>query len=294
MEDLTNALHKNPVDTADGLPSLDWITRLKIATGVAEAMCFLHDECSPPLVHRDIQASSVLLDDKYEVRLGSMSDICVQQSGGSQNVFSRILRSSKSLDKHTSGPPATCSYDVLCFGKVLLELVTGNFGISGSNDAASEEWLASTLSKINGGDQASITSIIDPLLVVDEDHQEEVWAVVIIAKTCLSTKPSRRPSARHVLRALESPLRVVRQGSVCGITRGTLYGNSSSRSSSQSVFQGNHHHRAHSLDRRHSARSHGSAGGGEGSFSFSFKRAAAVTEVAPELAAALDEDAVVV
>jgi hypothetical protein len=50
--DLTNALHKKPVDTADGLPSLDWITRLKIATGVAEAMCFLHDECSPPLVHR--------------------------------------------------------------------------------------------------------------------------------------------------------------------------------------------------------------------------------------------------
>ena len=50
--DLTSALHKNPVDTADGLPSLDWITRLKIATGVAEAMCFLHDECSPPLVHR--------------------------------------------------------------------------------------------------------------------------------------------------------------------------------------------------------------------------------------------------
>ena len=89
-----------------------------------------------------------------------------------------------------TGPPATCSYDVLCFGKVLLELVTGNFGISGSNDAASEEWLASTLSKINGGDKASITSIIDPLLVVDEDHQEEVWAVAIIAKTCLSAKPS--------------------------------------------------------------------------------------------------------
>ena len=61
------------------------------------------------------------------------------------------------------------------------------------------------------------------------------------------------------------------------------------------MFHGNnHHHWAHSLDRRHSARSHGSGGGGEGSFSFSFKRAAAATEVAPELAAALDEDAVVV
>ncbi|CAN6213046.1 unnamed protein product [Urochloa humidicola] len=293
--DLTNALHKKPVDTADGLPSLDWITRLKIATGVAEAMCFLHDECSPPLVHRDIQASSVLLDDKYEVRLGSMSDICVQQSGGSQNVFSRILRSSKSLDKHTSGPPVTCSYDVLCFGKVLLELVTGNFGISGSNDAASEEWLANTLNQINGGDKASIAGIIDPLLVVDEDHQEEVWAVAIIAKTCLSAKPSRRPSARHVLRALESPLRVARRQGSSGRSNSARLRSSSSRSSWQSMFQGNNnHHRALSLDRRHSVRSHGSGGGGEGPFSFSFKRAAmASPEVSPEPAAALDEDAVV-
>ncbi|OEL33951.1 putative LRR receptor-like serine/threonine-protein kinase [Dichanthelium oligosanthes] len=248
--DLTNALHKKPVDTADGLPSLDWITRLKIATGVAEAMCFLHDECSPPLVHR-------------------------------------------SLDKHISGPPATCSYDVLCFGKVLLELVTGNFGISGSNDAASEEWVASTLSQINGGDKASITSIIDPLLLVDEDHQEEVLAVAIIAKTCLRAKPSRRPSARYVLRALESPLRVVRQGS--SRSNSARLRSSSSRSSWQSVFQGNNNHRALSLDRRHSLRSHGSGGGGEET-SFSFKRAvAAAPETASEpVAAALDEDAVVV
>ena len=32
--------------------SLDWITRLKIATGTAEALCYLHHECTPPLVHR--------------------------------------------------------------------------------------------------------------------------------------------------------------------------------------------------------------------------------------------------
>jgi hypothetical protein len=31
---------------------LDWIKRLKIATGVAEALCYLHHECSPPMVHR--------------------------------------------------------------------------------------------------------------------------------------------------------------------------------------------------------------------------------------------------
>jgi len=50
--DLTTALHKKSVEVEEGLRSLDWITRLKIAIGVSEALCFLHDECSPPLVHR--------------------------------------------------------------------------------------------------------------------------------------------------------------------------------------------------------------------------------------------------
>ncbi|TVU41013.1 hypothetical protein EJB05_14501, partial [Eragrostis curvula] len=251
--DLTNALHKKPVDTADGLPSLDWITRLKIATGVAEAMCFLHDECSPPLVHR-------------------------------------------SLDKHTSGPPATCSYDVHCFGKVLLELVTGNFGISGPTAAASEEsdWLTNTLNHINSGDKSSITGIIDPLLLVDEDHLEEVWAVAIIAKTCLNAKPSRRPSARYVLRALENPLRVVRASASARQLR-----SSSSRSSWQSVFQGNGGGggrvqsldvaaSGRALDRRHSARSYGSGGGGGASFSF--RRAAHTPEIVPEPAVAREDE----
>uniref|UniRef100_A0A453LX18 Protein kinase domain-containing protein n=1 Tax=Aegilops tauschii subsp. strangulata TaxID=200361 RepID=A0A453LX18_AEGTS len=101
--DLTTALHRKPADAEVGLSSLDWITRLKIAIGVAEALCFLHDECSPPLVHRDIQASSVLLDDKFEVCLGSLSEICLQPSDGSRSFFSRMLRSSKSLDKNMSG-----------------------------------------------------------------------------------------------------------------------------------------------------------------------------------------------
>ncbi|CAN6322451.1 unnamed protein product [Urochloa humidicola] len=235
--DLTTVLHRKSVDVEEGLRSLDWITRLKIAIGVSEALCFLHDECSPPLVHRDIQASSVLLDDKYEVCLGSLSEICTQQSEGRKSFFSRILRSSKSFDKNTSGPPASTSYDVYCFGKVLLELITGNLGVSGSNDADSDEWLARTLGYIDANDKEGVSGIVDPSLVVDEDHLEEVWAVAIIAKTCLNPKPSRRPLARYILKALENPLRVVRE-------REELHSNSSRLKSTSSrswrfAFYGN-------------------------------------------------------
>jgi hypothetical protein len=39
-------------DESSSLQSLDWITRLKIAIGVAEALTYLHFECSPPIAHR--------------------------------------------------------------------------------------------------------------------------------------------------------------------------------------------------------------------------------------------------
>lgn len=50
--DLSSALYRKPSLEGEGLQSLDWITRLKIATGTAEALFFLHHECVPPLVHR--------------------------------------------------------------------------------------------------------------------------------------------------------------------------------------------------------------------------------------------------
>lgn len=60
--DLASALHKkgSPGPCEDVLQSLDWITRLKIAIGVAEALSYLHSECSPPIVHRYNNISSQL------------------------------------------------------------------------------------------------------------------------------------------------------------------------------------------------------------------------------------------
>lgn len=100
------------------------------------------------------------------------------------------------------------AYDVYCFGKILLELVSGKLGISGSTD---QQWLDWALPLINVNDKDALPRIVDPSLIIDEDLFEEVWAVAIIAKACLNSKPSKRPSMKHILKALENPHKVVRE-----------------------------------------------------------------------------------
>ncbi|KAF5751101.1 putative lrr receptor protein kinase [Tripterygium wilfordii] len=212
--DLSSSLYRKSNSDDDSLQSLDWITRLKIASGAAEGLSYLHHECTPPLVHRDVQASSILLDDKFEVRLGSLSELCVQEGETQQSKITRLLRLPQSSEQGASGSiTATCAYDVYCFGKVLLELVTGKLGISASNDTQMKEWLEQTLPSISIYDKEQVTKIVDPSLIIDEDLLEEVWAMAIVAKSCLNPKPSRRPLMRYILKALENPLKVVRDES---------------------------------------------------------------------------------
>ena len=100
-----------------------------------------------------------------------------------------------------------------CFGKVLLELVTGKLGISKSDDATTKEWLEQTLVQISIYDKELVAKIADPSLIIDEDLLEEVWAMTVVARSCLNPKPSKRPPMKYVLKALENPLKVVREDS---------------------------------------------------------------------------------
>lgn len=132
----------------------------------------------------------------------------------------------------------TCAYDVYCFGKVLLGLVTGKIGISKSDDDTTKEWLDQMLHYISIYDKESVTKIIDPSLIVDDDFLEEVWAMAIIARSCLNPKPSKRPLIRYVLKALENPLKVVREDH-SGLERSST---ASSRRSWSAVFFGSWRH----------------------------------------------------
>ncbi|KAG7640952.1 Leucine-rich repeat [Arabidopsis suecica] len=234
--DLASSLFRKSENEGDGLKSLDWITRLKIALGAAEGLSYLHHECSPPLVHRDVQASSILLDDKFEVRLGSLSE-AYAQGDAYQSRISRLLRLPQSSEPSSSGVTnAICSYDVYCFGKVLLELVTGKLGISSPDNALAKEYMEEALPYISTNEKELVTKILDPSLMVDEDLLEEVWAMAIIAKSCLNPKPTRRPLMRHIVNALENPLKVVREDTNSGSGSSRLRTNSSRGSWNAAIF----------------------------------------------------------
>ncbi|MQL05589.1 hypothetical protein EI015_26315 [Escherichia coli] len=47
----------------------DWNRRVNVVKGVANALCYMHHDCSPPIVHRDISTKNVLLDLDYEAHV---------------------------------------------------------------------------------------------------------------------------------------------------------------------------------------------------------------------------------
>jgi serine/threonine protein kinase len=50
---------------------MEWPTRLKIALGAAKGLAYLHEDCHPKIIHRDIKASNILLDFKFEAKVCS-------------------------------------------------------------------------------------------------------------------------------------------------------------------------------------------------------------------------------
>ncbi|KAF6151974.1 hypothetical protein GIB67_010548 [Kingdonia uniflora] len=100
----------------------DWVRRVNIIKGVANAFSYLHHDCSPPIVHRDISSSNILLDLEYEARVFDFgtaikpnSSNWTELAGTYGYVASELAYTMKVTEK--------C--DIYSFGVLTLEVLIG-------------------------------------------------------------------------------------------------------------------------------------------------------------------------
>ncbi|GER52101.1 leucine-rich repeat protein kinase family protein [Striga asiatica] len=183
-----------------GKPALDWNTRKRVALGAARGLLYLHEQCDPKIIHRDVKAANILLDDLYEAIVGDFglaklldhkeSHVTTAVRGTVGHIAPEYLSTGQSSEKT----------DVFGFGILLLELVTGmqalEFGKSGNKKGAMLEWVK----KIQ--QEQKIELLVDPQLGVNYD-KIEVGEMVQVALLCTQYLPANRPKMSDVVRMLE-------------------------------------------------------------------------------------------
>ena len=65
---------------------LQWATRFKIAVEAAKGLCYLHHDCSPPILHRDVKSNNILLDADFEAHVADfgLAKFLRGNAGGSE------------------------------------------------------------------------------------------------------------------------------------------------------------------------------------------------------------------
>ncbi|KAL6329663.1 hypothetical protein AAG906_026394 [Vitis piasezkii] len=178
---------RNILSNDEEAEKLDWNVRLNIVKGVAKALSYMHHDCSPPIVHRDISSNNVLLDSEYEAHVSDFGTARLLKSdssnwtsfAGTFGYTAPELAYAMKVDNKT---------DVYSFGVVTLEVIMGRHP---------GELISSLLSSASSS--FSSPSTVDHRLLNDE-----VVAVVKLAFACLRVNPQSRPTMQQVGRALST------------------------------------------------------------------------------------------
>ncbi|KAJ6742929.1 hypothetical protein OIU85_016959 [Salix viminalis] len=168
--------------------SLQWPVRYKIALGVARALHYLHKCCKHRIIHRDIKASNVLLGPDYEPQITDF--------GLAKWLPNKVTHHAVIPIEGTFGYLAPEKTDVLAFGVLLLEIITGRRPV----DSTKQNLLLWAKPLMESG---NITELADPELEGKFDS-DQVQRVVLTASYCVRQSSTWRPSMSEVLELLTS------------------------------------------------------------------------------------------
>ncbi|XP_077228250.1 leucine-rich repeat transmembrane protein kinase family protein [Tasmannia lanceolata] len=182
----------------EGRVLVDWVSRYNVAVGVAQGLVYLHHDCSPPVIHRDVKSNNILLDGNLEARIADFGlarmmmrkNETVSMVAGSYGYIAPEYGYTLKVDQKS---------DTYSFGVVLMELLTGKRPLESEFGECVDivEWVRFKI-KCNEGMEA-----LDPSLGSQCKHiEEEMLLVLRIALLCTAKFPKDRPSMRDVLTML--------------------------------------------------------------------------------------------
>ncbi|KAK4857761.1 hypothetical protein QYF36_005917 [Acer negundo] len=180
---------------------LDWATRKRVALGAARGLEYLHEHCNPKIIHRDVKAANVLLDEDFEAVVGDFglaklvdvkkTNVTTKVRGTMGHIAPEYLSTGKSSERT----------DVFGYGITLLELVTGQRAIDFSRlEEEDDVLLLDHVKKLER--EMKLEGIVDQNLNKSYNIQE-VETMIQVALLCTQASPEDRPAMSEVVRMLE-------------------------------------------------------------------------------------------
>ncbi|KAK8612733.1 hypothetical protein V6N13_092844 [Hibiscus sabdariffa] len=181
-------------------PSLDWNRRMHIALGAARGLVYLHEQCNPKIIHRDVKAANILLDESFEAVVGDFglaklldkreSHVTTAVRGTVGHIAPEYLSTGQSSEKT----------DVFGFGILLLELITGQKTLDAGNGQIQKGMILDWVRTLHEGERLEV--------LVDRDLRgcfdpTELEKAAELALQCTQSQPHLRPKMSDVLKVLE-------------------------------------------------------------------------------------------
>ncbi|KAL6971137.1 hypothetical protein U1Q18_030817 [Sarracenia purpurea var. burkii] len=176
----------------DGNP-LEWEMRYQILLGAAQGLAYLHHDCVPPIVHRDIKANNILIGLEFEPYIADFGLAKLVDDGDFGRSSNTVAGSYGYIaPEYGYMMKITEKTDVYSYGVVVLEVLTGKQPINPTipDGLHVVDWVRQR----RGG-----IEVLDPsLLVRPESEIEEMMQALGIALLCVTSSPDERPTMKDV------------------------------------------------------------------------------------------------
>jgi len=187
----------------NGQPVMDWATRLRIAVGSAKGLAYLHEDCHPRIIHRDIKAANILLDNNFEAMVADFG-LAKLSSDNFTHVSTRVMGTFGYLaPEYASSGKLSEKSDVFSFGVMLLELITGRRPVDLTNRIMEDslvDWATPLLAQAL--EDGNYDELVEPRLEGNFVPQE-MARMVACAAASIRHSARRRPRMSQIARALE-------------------------------------------------------------------------------------------